>query len=288
MPEIKYKYLREGEDIYGIKKLQDKLLEIVVYLDDFCKRHEITYYLMGGSALGAIRHKGFIPWDDDFDVFMDQPNLLKFENACKTDLDTNRFYYQKQDTKELPYFFSKLRMNNTACIEAVNANRPWMHQGIFIDIMGLNNAAPLGIKRKVQYYSAAILKASALAKTSYDTRSIKKRILVFFSGFIAHGFVKRLLLWNVKKYNQKTSDDVCWIFNRAKYENSYYPTIDFGVPRYVQFEKLELPVPNNVEEYLEIRYGKDYMQLPDEKTKALYQSHAMQWNTDVDYKDLIK
>ncbi len=288
MLDSNYKYLCDGEDIYGIKKLQDKILEIVLYLDDFCKSHNITYYLMGGSALGAIRHKGFIPWDDDFDIFMDSVNLIKFENACKTDLDTDRFYYQKQDTKELPYFFSKLRMNNTACIESVNANRPWMHQGIFIDIMGLNNAAPAGMRRMIQYYSAAILKASALSRTSYNTRNVKKKLIIFLSNILVHGLIKKILVWNVKKYNKKSSEDVCWIFGRAKYQNSYYPASDFGIPRYVPFEKVLLPVPQNVEEYLVIRYGKNYMQLPDEETKALYQSHAMKWNVEVDYKELIK
>ena len=78
-------YLRNSEsDTFGIQKLQDKILEIMVYVDEFCRRNEIVYYLMGGSALGAIRHGGFIPWDDDLDIFMDYENYHKFIECSGT------------------------------------------------------------------------------------------------------------------------------------------------------------------------------------------------------------
>ena len=61
-----------------LRQLQNKILELVEYFDAFCAKYNIEYYLMGGTALGAVRHKGFIPWDDDFDVFMDKENYNKF------------------------------------------------------------------------------------------------------------------------------------------------------------------------------------------------------------------
>ena len=66
------------ENEYGLLKLQDKILEIAVYIDKFCDEHGIDYCLMGGSALGAKRHGGFIPWDDDLDIFMTPDNYEKF------------------------------------------------------------------------------------------------------------------------------------------------------------------------------------------------------------------
>ena len=78
-------------DPYKIKKLQNKILEIECYFDSFCKEHNIKYFLMGGSALGAMRHNGFIPWDDDLDVFMDYENYQKLFK-CINEIDHNKFY----------------------------------------------------------------------------------------------------------------------------------------------------------------------------------------------------
>ncbi len=282
-----YKYVRNDiEDTYGILQLQDKILEIMVYIDEFCRSHNITYYLMGGSALGAMRHGGFIPWDDDMDIFMDYENFNRFAVACETDLDTDRFYYQAMNTKELPYFFAKLRMNGTAYLEEVHKGRD-VHQGIFIDIMCLTNAAPEGLKRKIQYYAAGLLRAKAVTQTNYHADSKKKAIEMAVARAVVRGPIKKLLMKEVFKYNKNPSDDQAHVFCKTKYTNSFYPTSYFGEPRYVPFEKVKLAVPSNVEDYLRISYGDDYMEMPSEETKAMYQSHVAQWDVNKSYEELI-
>ena len=283
------KYIRdELKDEYGIIKLQDKILEIMLYIDSFCKENNITYYLMGGSALGAMRHKGFIPWDDDLDIFMPYNDYMKFLKICETKLDKERFYLQKEDSDELPYFFSKIRMNGTTCIDKVNIHKKNMHQGIFVDIMCLNNAAPSDFGKKIQYYSAGLLKARANTKTEYKTDDVKKKIALLISKVIVNGSIKKMLLSNVRKYNKNKTSEVAHLFGRAKYKNSFYKSSDFKKMRYVPFEKILLAVPNGVESYLTARYGSKYMEMPDEKTKAIYTSHAMLWDTEKDYKFYLK
>ena len=129
-----------------LKLLHNKIIELVHYFDFFCKENKIVYYLMGGTALGAVRHSGFIPWDDDFDVFMDRENYLKFLSVAKYNLDTDKYYFQKENTKELPLYFSKIRMNNTTFIEKDVVGRD-MHHGVYIDVMCLNSSSLVSLSK---------------------------------------------------------------------------------------------------------------------------------------------
>ena len=97
-----------------------------------------------------------------------------------------------------------------------------------------------------------------------------------------------MLVRGVRKFNGKPSDDVAHVFGRAKFKNAYYPAELFKEERYVPFEKVMLAVPNGVEEYLKLRYGKDYMQMPSEATKAIYQSHAAIWDTEKNYTEYVR
>ncbi len=79
---------------YSMKQIQSKILEVMIYVDKLCRDNDIEYYIMGGTALGAVRHKGFIPWDDDLDIFMTPGNYEKFKSAFSTKNDS-RFEIQE-------------------------------------------------------------------------------------------------------------------------------------------------------------------------------------------------
>jgi len=265
-----------------LKSLQFKILEIVRYFDTFCKENNITYYLMGGSALGAMRHKGFIPWDDDFDVFMDYENYMKFLAVAKEKLDTDLFYLQEENSEEYPLYFSKIRMNGTTFIEKDIKDKV-MHHGIYIDIMCLNNTSENISMRYLQYISARILNTRALVVHGYSTNSPIKKIALTMSKYLINGFIKRGLLKIVRSLNTSNTKYVGHFFGRAPFKKTSFLKTYLGMPRYVPFDDFILPVPHEVEKYLTVRYGKKYMEMPSEVVKAQYPSHAYIVDTKKSY-----
>ena len=265
----------------SLEEVQNKILEIAIYFDEFCKEHGITYYLMGGSALGAIRHGGFIPWDDDLDVFMTFDDYMKFINAAEKHLD-HQFYLQKENTNEWPLFFTKIRMNNTTFIEEDTKDRK-MHKGFYIDIMCLNNTSSNILYRFLQYLSARLIVAKTLAFRGYTTNSRLKKITMNVTKICIRGILFNKLLSIVRSLNKKETEYVGHFFGRAKFKNTSFPKKYLGKPRYVKFSTTMLPVPERVEEYLEIRYGNEYMKMPDQKTKDMYPVHAIFADPKNDY-----
>lgn len=265
-----------------IKAVQNKILEIAVYLDEFCAEHGIEYYLMGGSALGAIRHNGFIPWDDDLDVFMTYGNYQKFIDVSKRYLDKEKFYLQEENTSEWPLFFTKLRMNNTTFIEEDTKNRQ-MHKGFYVDIMCLNNTTKNKVFRFVQYIAARIIVAKTLNDRGYITKSKIKKLTMFCTDKLVKGFVFNTLLWLVRSRNNTESKYVGHFFGRAKFKNTSFPKELLKEMKYVKFEDTKLPVMSGVHDYLSVRYGEKFMDIPDKKTRDLYPVHAIFTDTQKDY-----
>ncbi|MDQ2085663.1 LicD family protein [Herbivorax sp. ANBcel31] len=270
-----------------IKKTQSKILEIVKYLDAFCNEYNIKYYLEGGSALGAIRHNGFVPWDDDFDIIMTYEDYYKFIDICKKHLDKERFYLQKEDTKEWPMFHTKLRMNNTTYIERDTENRK-MHKGVYIDIFCLNNVSDNRICRYFQYLASRILISRALYDRGYNTSSFLKKIVIHTSSVFVRGIVRKKLINVVRGLNGTDTAFVAHLFGRDSYNSAIFPSNFFGKPRCVKFSNLVLPVPQKVENYLEVRFGSDYMKVPDAKVQEEYQGHAVLVDVDKDYREFEK
>lgn len=267
---------------YDNKELQEKILEVILYIDKLCKANNIEYYLLGGSALGAVRHQGFIPWDDDLDICMTFDNYYKFINLCEEKLDTEKYYLQKEFTEEWPMWFTKIRTNNTTYIEELNKGKE-MHQGIFVDVFCLNKVSNNKFMSYLQYICGRTLTALGLSKRGYKGDTLMKKIVILIMKLFPYRYTSKILKNFIQRYNRQKVHNIAHLAGKAKYSKCVYPCEVIGEPQRIIFENYMLPVPEKVEQYLTLRFG-DYMELPpaSERSKAI---HAEFVDIHNDYSD---
>ena len=268
---------------YTVREIQNVILEIVKDIDFFCRENDIDYYLMGGSALGAMRHKGFIPWDDDLDIFMTYENYHKFLELFEEKCDMNKYFLQKENTDEWPLFLSRVCLNGTTMISDEFKFNMKQHHTVFVDIMCLYSAPKKEFCHKKQYVASQLLRVNALAQCNFPNKNIIKRMALGISKIIVNQMTKPVLIKSVCKYEGKDTDLVGHYFGRARYKQTSFPRQFIGKARYVPFEDTSLPVFENVEEYLEARFGPEWTEMPDQKTKNAYPVHGNFVDLENDY-----
>ena len=264
----------ELQDTYHVLQLQNCILNIAKYLDELCLSHGIEYSLMGGSALGAVRHKGFIPWDDDLDVFMRPDDYERFRNAFIKEGNKKDFYLQEWGACDGRVTLAKLRMNHSMLIE--KDLEEWdVNQGVYIDIFILHTCPDNKIKKLNQYIWAKYLVTKGAANRDYQ-RSGFIGLLVKFCRLFPKRFLLSFALNQVYKYNKETSENFCHFMGRAVLKNGQYKRSYFEKTKRVPFETITLCVPEKAEEYLTDRWG-DYMKIPPfEETLKFH--HSWKWS----------
>ena len=137
----------------NINEIQQANYETLVFLDGLCKENDIKYVMCAGTFLGAIRHKGFIPWDDDVDILMSVSEFRKLEKCFKSD----KYFLQTPETDlQDPYIMYKIRINGTEMKEDVFSRLP-IHHGVWIDIFLYTDAGKGAFAKKLQVFFNAVL-----------------------------------------------------------------------------------------------------------------------------------
>ena len=282
---MEFKYMREGlSDEYGFLPLQDKILEIMEYIDSFCRQNDINYCLMGGSALGAKRHGGFIPWDDDLDIFMTPDNYEKFRKAFNKCGDKSRFYLQEMGLSDGMVTMSKVRMNNTTYIEPLF--RDWdIHQGIFVDIFILHNCSNNRIGQLWQCFWAKYIIMKSLAVRGYEKRKGAVAVALRIFACLPDRFLLKFALKRVYRYKNKKTKFFCNFLGKAVFKKGIYKREWFEASKDAKFEQLTLKVPIGLEAFLTERFG-DYMK-PPSPDRIKWEQHAEEWDTDKDFQEVL-
>ena len=250
-----------------LKHLQNVELMILNEFIRICDENNLIYYMYAGSLLGAIRHKGFIPWDDDLDVVMYRKDFEKFKeifialNHEKLELLCN------ETESEYFYLLSKLMLKGTRFEESW-LNQVDFHIGINIDIFVLDDLADNKLKRFYQ------LRKSFWYNKMLIMSSVKLEDLPLVSKLFSHTIYHVLRFFNVrpktiynkclkflKKYADSDSNDLFDISATAKEYPLIFRKKDFSSVKKVKFEDIEVSVPVNYDYILKSLYG-DYMELP--------------------------
>ena len=248
------------------KHLQSILLKMIKYIDEICREHDIEYYLLAGSSLGSVRHKGFIPWDDDLDIVMTYSNYNRFIELCESQLDHETFFFQ-QGEKDWSLPFSKIRLKGTYMKESEMGYSDKRNQGIFVDIFRLDNVSNNKIVARWQYFCAKVFLTSTIRERKYKSASLRKKIFILLSYPLIIPNLKRFFQNQVEKYNNKETDFYGCFYCRSNFKSAVMRKSIYGRPVRIPFENLNLPVQEDVHEYLRRFFG-DYMQLPPEKDRV--------------------
>lgn len=234
---------------------QRALLQMLHEVDRICRKYGIQYMLFAGTALGAVRHGGFIPWDDDIDVIMLRPEYERFLALAVDELDSNTYYLQREFSEHWPMFFAKLRKNGTACIERYIPRDPLTHQGIYIDIFPCDNLSDVPVKRRCQFLASKAVIAQSLYRRGYLTDNLGKKLAMQLSRCLS---MKALWTYATDKAKNESRMVHSFFGASSRYEKSTYPREWFTETTLLPFEDGVFPVSAYYDEMLTMLYG-DYM-----------------------------
>jgi len=254
-----------------LRKIQLIEVEILDVIVNICEKSNIDYFLVGGTLLGAIRHKGFIPWDDDVDIAMPRKQYDKFIKLCLNNLPKEYFLHCKETDKNYWLPFIKIRKNDTI-FEYESIKSIDTHKGIYVDIFPLDNAnKKTSLFQTIQAYIAKrlirLIQRKRGVKLEKPTKKMK--ITLFFFKIFS---IKQLSDFRDFIMSLNKNDDSAFFTNlgsnynyikQTLIKNNYYTAIE------VEFEKKKYKAPKNPDYVLKSIYN-NYMELPPKKDRVAH------------------
>jgi lipopolysaccharide cholinephosphotransferase len=244
-----------------LRRLQMVLLEMLLEVDRVCKKNGIQYTLFMGTLLGAVRHRGFIPWDDDLDIAMTRPEYERFRDACRSDLDQRKFFFQDHTTDpNYRWGYGRIRRINTQFVR-LGQEHMKMRTGIFLDIFPLDIVPDFAASRFLHCLYCFVLRKLLYAEAG--RKAAKTAILRRWYSLLStipHRWVFRRLE----------------VLSRARRSSALVRILTFPVPgrlrfgyvrtwfetlEEIDFEGFKFPCVGDFDAFLQFNYG-EYMQLP--------------------------
>jgi len=253
-----------------MNEFQKIQLELLKHFINICERLDLNYYLVHGSALGAVKYKGFIPWDDDIDVAMLRKDYDLFVKEAQSLLPDYLFLQNAGSDEEFPKFMSRLQDLRTTWVNTDIQKRN-IKMGVFIDIIALDgcphqeNLQKKFLNKRMHFFRVAELFMDHGTKGIH--RGIRTNIIRVINNLTGIYKNSQKNVYNYERY--------CRTFDAAKSEllcesmeasaKAIFPKQWFGAGLNCEFEGLTVKVPSNYDEYLTQRYGDWRVDLPEEE-----------------------
>lgn len=257
-----------------LKKLQALELKCLLEFDRICKAHDIRYFLGGGTLLGAIRHQGFIPWDDDVDVMMTVEEHDKFVRIVNSEIGDEFIYQSMQNDPEFYNTFDKIRLKNTIYDTFLTQKFDLLSHGIFIDIFTHDHISRYHFMQKIHIFRTVLAKSFVLHKCKnipmsfYGRMKFACRLATIYKDHVPLDRLKKKAFKIVTKYDKKDTG-ILYDGRGEHTKHGVFPEwilTDGSVQ--VLFNGYYFPAPKHYDEYLKFSYGENYMELPPSEKRV--------------------
>ena len=236
-----------------LRRQQMRMLEILLEVDKICKKHNIRYWLSSGTLIGAMRHDGFIPWDDDLDIEMMRSDYLRLMKVLPAELPEWLALQNDETDPNYFYFYAKVRDRRSRMLEQNGYDRLWKEQGIYIDIFPMERH-PIWMHKLTEKTVGHMYK---IWRTSTDDEKAIKSVRRIFNFNNRFFFPCLRAILSQFTFGSKVITSGMGIpFHNPRYVEEIFPLATHV------FEGCQLPVPHNTDAHLRHIFG-DYMQLPD-------------------------
>lgn len=267
------------------KRIQSCEIDILQQIDQICRKHGLTYFAIGGTALGAVRHQGFIPWDDDIDIGMSRRDYETFLQVVSNELPAGYHVQNFYTEPKTPFYFTKIRKDNTLFIEYYLKDYE-IHQGIFVDIFPFDNVPENETVRNIHFRVSRILYQLYLAKSlktvcssrfeqKENYKGVLRKVLHYMLTPIPKSWIFYCLDKSVQHFNDRNCKEISHIVRRRLrvFLNDLHPV------RYMEFDGFQMPVPNNYDAYLKAQFG-EYDTLPSEDKRYGHLPYLVKFDVD--------
>jgi len=254
-----------------LKGLHDVLLMMLKDIDRVCKENNIKYNLCGGTMLGAVRHQGFIPWDDDIDISMLREDYERFINLDKSCFNYGMFIEHIGNTLGYGHVFAKVMLPGTINRERFTENVN-CHKNIYIDIFPIDDTTSNMRKLKSQYNKCRILSKLLLLNCNYkfEPNTVVKKF-IYYCGYKFSKLLNKEKLYKswfkaATKYSNVKNETRMVMFACYKLEKEAMPSYYYDEQTEISFEGSYFSCPKMYEEYLTHLYG-DFRKLPPKENQ---------------------